>query len=57
MIFEDSKQIRFKLTDISKTDSNDVVAKEGCIYLESITGQKLIEDPIYTFKNLSVTES
>jgi len=57
MIFEDSKQIRFRLADISKTESNEVVAKEGSIYLESLDGEKLIEEPIYTFKNLSVTES
>ena len=56
MIFEDSKQIRFKLVDISKTESGDVVAKEALLYLENSDGQKLIEEPIYTFKNLSVTE-
>ena len=56
MIFEDSKQIRFRLTDIGKTEANDVVAGEGQIYLESTNGKKLIEQPIYTFKSLSVTE-
>jgi len=56
MIFEDSKQIRFRLTDIGKTEANDVVAGEGQIYLESTNGKKLIEEPIYTFKSLSVTE-
>ena len=56
MIFEDTKQIRFKLADVSKTDSNDVVAQEGYLYLESVDGQRLIEEPIYTFKNLLVAE-
>jgi len=56
MIFEDPKQIRFRLVDISKTDSNEVIAKEGHLYLERTDGQRLIESPIYTFKNLSVVE-
>jgi len=56
MIFEDPKQIRFKLVEISKTESNDVIAKAGHLYLENSEGQKLIESPIYTFKNLLVAE-
>ncbi len=56
MIFEDKKQIRFELLDISKTESNSVIAKEGNLYLESAEGKKLIEEPIYTFKNLTVAE-
>ena len=54
MIFEDPKQIRFKLVDVSKNDANEVVAKEGHLYLEDSSGKKLIDDPIYTFKNLTV---
>jgi len=56
MIFEDPKQIRFQLADISQTESNEVVAREGRLYLENLEGQKLIEEPIYTFKNLIVAE-
>lgn len=56
MIFEDPKQIRFKLIDVSKNESGEVVAKEGLLYLEDSQGQKLIDDPIYTFKNLLVAE-
>lgn len=56
MIFEDTKQIRFALIDISKNESGEVIASEGNLYLEDSQGQKLIEDPIYTFKNLLVAE-
>lgn len=50
MIFENPKQIRFKLVDVSKSDANEVVAKEGHLYLEDSQGKKLIKEPIYTFK-------
>jgi len=56
MIFEDPKQIRFQLVDVSKSESNEVIARMGNLYLESSDGKKLIEDPIYTFKNLIVAE-
>jgi len=56
MIFEDAKQIRFELINISKNASNEVVASEGNLYLESTKGEKLIDEPIYTFKNLIVAE-
>ncbi len=56
MIFEDPKQIRFELLDISKTGSDEVVAKEANLYLEDTQGQRLIENPIYTFKDLLVAE-
>lgn len=56
MIFENPKQIRFKLVNISKNDSGEVIAKEGSLYLEDSNGEKLIDDPIYTFKNLLVVE-
>ncbi len=54
MIFEDPKQIRFVLTDIAMNAAGDVVAKEAGLYLEDLDGQRLIETPIYTFKNLMV---
>ncbi|OED36153.1 hypothetical protein AB833_28445 [Chromatiales bacterium (ex Bugula neritina AB1)] len=57
MIFEDPKQIRFKLINISQNDAGDVVAEEAGLYLEDSQGNALIEAPIYTFKNLTVTES
>ncbi len=56
MIFEDTKQIRFELVDISKNESDEVIAKEGNLYLEDTQGQRLIENPIYTFKDLLVAE-
>lgn len=56
MIFEDTKQIRFELVEIATTQAGEVVAKEGNLYLEDIQGQRLIEDPIYTFKDLMVAE-
>jgi len=56
MIFEDEKQIRFTLDDISLNDSGDVVAANAALYLEDIEGQRLIDTPIYTFKNLTVTD-
>ena len=56
MIFENPKQIRFKLIDVSQNESNEVTATEGHLYLEDANGEKLIEDPIYSFKNLLVSE-
>lgn len=56
MIFEDTKQIRFELVDISKNESDEVIAKEGNLYLEDIQGKRIIENPIYTFKELVVAE-
>jgi len=56
MIFEDPKQIRFQLVDVSRSENNEVIAKEANLFLESSDGTKLIEDPIYTFKNLTVAE-
>lgn len=56
MIFEDAKQIRFQLVDVSKNESNEVIAAEANLFLEDTQGRKLIEDPIYTFKNLLVSE-
>ena len=56
MIFEDQKQIRFSLLNVVQNDEGDVVAKEARLFLENADGSKMIEDPIYTFKGLTVTE-
>ena len=56
MIFEDTKQIRFELLDVSKNDDNEVIAAQGNLYLEDSNGQRLIDDPIYTFRDLLVAE-
>lgn len=56
MIFEDPKQIRFVLTDVTQNADGDVVAKDASLYLEDVQGKRLIETPIYTFKNLTVTQ-
>ncbi|MEE9447493.1 MAG: hypothetical protein V3V09_06010 [Arenicellales bacterium] len=57
MIFEDPKQIRFELKDISKNENGEIVAAMASLFLEHDNGSAMIEDPIYTFKNLTVTES
>ncbi|MGB0867531.1 MAG: hypothetical protein ACPGSC_13555 [Granulosicoccaceae bacterium] len=57
MIFEDEKQIRFELIGISQAENGDVVAATANLYLEDKVGNKMIDDPIYTFKNLTVAES
>ena len=57
MIFEDPKQIRFKLVNISQNEEGDVAADEALLYLEDLSGSKMIESPIYTFKGLTVAES
>jgi len=56
MIFEDPKQIRFKLVDIAKNADGEVTADEALLYLEDTDGAKMIESPIYTFKGLTVAE-
>lgn len=56
MIFEDPKQIRFELLDV-KRDENSVVAGEANLYLEHSNGQRMIEEPIYTFKKITVVSS
>ncbi|MGB1254877.1 MAG: hypothetical protein ACPG51_03390 [Thiolinea sp.] len=56
MIFEDEKQIRFELKDLSRNEKGDVVAKLANLYLENRDGSRMIETPIYTMKNLTVTE-
>lgn len=54
MIFEDPKQIRFELLDLELDGSSAVVAREANLYLENSDGQRMIDTPIYTFKNLTV---
>lgn len=56
MIFEDPKQIRFELVDVSHDPGGDVVAKEANLYLENRDGSRMIETPIYTYRNLAVRE-
>ena len=57
MIFEDTKQIRFNLLDITQNEDGDVVANEAHLFLENADGTKMIDAPIYTFKCLTVCES
>jgi len=56
MIFEDPKQIRFELLDVSRGEQGQVKASKANLYLETATGERLIESPIYTFKNVVVHE-
>lgn len=57
MIFEDEKQIRFSLSGVAQNEAGEVVAEEASLYLEDKQGNKLIEEPIYTFKKLTVAEA
>jgi len=54
MIFEDPKQIRFELIDVSRDDSGNVVARQANLYLEDEAGQRMIDEPIYTYRNMTV---
>lgn len=54
MIFEDPKQIRFELKNVAQNEAGDVVAAQANLYLEKLDGSRMIETPIYTFKNLTV---
>ena len=56
MIFEDPKQIRFELNDVTQDAEGQVIAKQANLYLEDESGKRMIEDPIYTFKNMTVGE-
>ena len=56
MIFEDPKQIRFELCDVTQTSSGDIIAKQANLYLEDESGKPMIENPIYTYKNMIVGE-
>jgi 3-hydroxymyristoyl/3-hydroxydecanoyl-(acyl carrier protein) dehydratase len=56
MIFEDPKQIRFELINVTRDLQNQVIAEEANLYLEKTGGEKMIEEPIYTFKNMTVAE-
>ncbi len=55
MIFEDPKQIRFELLNVHAKDDSAVVAGEANVYLEDSSGQLMIDEPIYTFKNILVS--
>jgi 3-hydroxymyristoyl/3-hydroxydecanoyl-(acyl carrier protein) dehydratase len=56
MIFEDPKQIRFELLNVEQTDAGAVVAEEANLYLETSAGERMIDDPIYTFKKITVAD-
>lgn len=56
MIFEDPKQIRFELLNVSQKDDGDVVAAEANLYLENESGERLIVEPIYTLKKIAVAD-
>ena len=55
MIFEDPKQIRFELLDVSRGDDSTAVAAEANLYLEDAAGNKMVENPIYSFKKVTVS--
>ena len=54
MIFEDPKQIRFELLEVSRPEPNLVKASEANLYLETQSGELMIDSPIYVFKDLTV---
>ncbi len=54
MIFEDPKQIRFELLEVSRPEPNLVRASEANLYLETQSGDLMIDSPIYVFKDLTV---
>ncbi len=54
MIFEDPKQIRFELLGVTQDESGAVVAGVANLYLETSAGERIVEDPIYTFKKITV---
>ncbi|MEZ5534313.1 MAG: hypothetical protein R3F02_01685 [Thiolinea sp.] len=54
MIFEDPKQIRFELQNVTQNEAGAVVAAQASLYLENPDGSRMIEAPIYTYKNLTV---
>lgn len=56
MIFEDPKQIRFELINVTRNSQAYIVAEEANLYLEKEDGERMLEAPIYTFKNLTVAE-
>lgn len=56
MVFEDSKQLRFELKNVEQQADGLVVAAEANMYLENSQGELMIDNPIYTFKNLGVCE-
>jgi 3-hydroxymyristoyl/3-hydroxydecanoyl-(acyl carrier protein) dehydratase len=54
MIFEDPKQIRFELLGVTSPEPNTVQAAEANLYLETQSGELMIDTPIYVFKDLTV---
>ncbi|PWQ93315.1 hypothetical protein [Leucothrix pacifica] len=56
MIFEDPKQIRFELTGVTQQEDGSVIAAQASLYLEDLSGDLMIEAPIYTFKKLLVAD-
>jgi len=57
MIFQDEKQIRFELTGTHINNDNEVVASEGRLFLENKDGSRIVDDAIYTYRNIVVVES
>ncbi|MBX2825502.1 MAG: hypothetical protein KTR33_12285 [Gammaproteobacteria bacterium] len=57
MIFQDDKQIRFVLSDTHLNEDNAVVAATGSLFLENTDGSRIVEDPIYTYRNITVVEA
>jgi len=53
-IFEDEKQVRFELVNISRTDDEQIIAEQANLYLEDCNSQPLIENPIYAVTNLTI---
>jgi len=56
MIFENPKQIQFELQGVFRDTDGHVVAKSANLYLEDESGKRMIEEPIYTYRNLTVGE-
>lgn len=56
MIFENPKLIRFELIGVTKTDDGKVVADTANLFLENSDGSRMIETPIYTFRQVAVAE-
>jgi len=53
-IFEDDKQVRFELIDVSGNEDGTVVAEQANLYLQSSDGEAMIENPIYTVTKLTL---
>jgi hypothetical protein len=42
--------------NVEQTDAGAVVAEEANLYLETSAGERMIDDPIYTFKKITVAD-